>query len=89
LKTSTENTRVADENRNFVNTACEHYPCHSAEEDEWASCLFCFCPLYLIDCPGDFSRLPAGMKDCSRCMLPHRADGREIILREIRKQLFR
>jgi len=79
----------ARRNTDFVNPDCEYFPCHPHEEGEWSSCLFCFCPLYLLECPGEFSRLPSGMKDCSACMLPHRADGREIILREITEQLFR
>lgn len=60
----------------FCNRACEYYPCHPIEEGEELNCLFCYCPLYLLGdaCGGDFTYLGNGIKDCSRCLLPHRRE---------------
>ena len=58
--------------RFFQHTACEYFPCHETSEPARFNCLMCFCPLYYIDdCGGDFDRLQSGIKDCTRCLLPH------------------
>ena len=62
----------------FKNTACEYYPCHCLDE---INCLFCFCPLYGLDCPGDYIILENGVKDCSGCVLPHKKENYEMIIR--------
>lgn len=36
----------------FIHQDCSFYPCHDLAE--WKSCLFCWRPLYLLDCGGDF-----------------------------------
>ena len=63
----------------FSHRQCEYFPCHQlkggmAEED--FNCLFCYCPLYALgpDCGGNFSYTESGVKDCTRCTLPHRRD---------------
>jgi Zn-finger protein len=37
------------------------------------NCLFCYCPLYILDerCEGAFTIAPNGVKDCGNCSLPH------------------
>lgn len=72
--------------KQFINLKCEFFPCHDLQD--WRSCLFCYCPLFLLACPGDFSVLPTGMKDCSRCALPHSEGGWEMIQSELGKQIY-
>jgi len=72
--------------KHFINLKCEFLPCHNLED--WHSCLFCYCPLFLLDCRGNYSTLPSGMKDCSQCVMPHTEKGWDIIQEEMQKQLF-
>jgi len=72
--------------REFINLKCEFLPCHDLED--WHSCLFCYCPLFLLPCPGDFTVLPAGTKDCSRCVIPHTASGWDVVQRELERHLY-
>jgi Zn-finger protein len=63
----------------FHNTACEFSPCHSDMKSEDINCMMCFCPAYSIkDCPGIKAGLGVvldnGIKDCSGCSLPHKAE---------------
>lgn len=60
----------------FTNRACEYFPCHPGGDPENFNCLFCYCPLYALgrDCGGNFSYTEKGVKDCSRCLLPHRRE---------------
>ena len=67
----------------FMNTDCEYYPCHDLRA---INCLFCFCPLYRLDCGGDFRILPNGVKDCSNCTIPHGKDGYEIVIHKLLDQ---
>ncbi|MBQ6374642.1 MAG: cysteine-rich small domain-containing protein [Clostridia bacterium] len=57
----------------FQNRACEFFPCHDAVDPERFNCLFCYCPLYALGrrCGGDFRYNAKGLKDCSRCSIPH------------------
>lgn len=62
----------------YSNEECPYYPCHSTEEMENPNefnCLFCYCPLYWLECPGIYTVLPSinGVirKDCSGCLVPH------------------
>ena len=79
----------------FSHKDCEYFPCHSGVAPEEFNCLFCYCPLYALgkDCGGAYVILENGMKDCSRCTLPHRrenagfvAEHFERILRLIRQK---
>ena len=60
----------------FENKQCEFFPCHSNVIGEH-NCLFCFCPLAFLECPGPYtvveSPTDSGIyrKDCSKCKLPH------------------
>ena len=51
------------------------------------NCLFCYCPLYMLgeNCGGNFTYLENGIKDCSRCLLPHRREGYGHITRQYQK----
>lgn len=70
----------------FSNVECGFYPCHRELMEQ--NCLFCFCPLYWFDdCGGTYTRTEKGVKDCSGCIRPHRIDGYDEILREIRKRM--
>ena len=66
----------------FENRSCEYYPCHDMEN---MNCIFCFCPLYLTDCGGNYRILENGVKDCSSCKIPHVEDNYEYILSKFRK----
>lgn len=65
----------------FENRSCEYYPCHDLEN---MNCLFCYCPLYLTDCGGNYNILPNGIKDCSSCTIPHLEKNYEYILSKFR-----
>ena len=67
------------------NRGCEYFPCHEVKDENRFSCLFCYCPLYLIpDCGGSYSLLENGMKDCSKCLLPHREESYEYIISRLK-----
>jgi len=59
----------------FTNKECKYYPCHKLKRADDFNCLFCYCPLYFIKCPGVYRILPNGDKDCSGCTIPH--EGKE------------
>ena len=65
--------------KGFKNNACEFWPCHPEEEMDGMGCLACYCPLYFLSCPGNYTRLPDGRKDCHKCTLTHRKGGWEIV----------
>ncbi len=65
----------------FENKDCQYYPCHKMKGR--LNCLFCYCPLYFIQCPGNPKTLPGGIKDCSDCTLPHGKDGYSIIIKAL------
>ena len=60
----------------FQHRECEYFPCHETDDVSSFNCLFCYCPLYPLgrDCGGRYDYTPAGVKDCSRCLLPHLPD---------------
>ena len=69
----------------FRNYECEHFPCHKVKNSEDFNCLFCYCPLYhLEDCGGNPQFTDTGVKDCSECMLPHKAENYEYIVDKIK-----
>lgn len=61
----------------FKNEDCEFFPCHKGLNEEEFNCIFCFCPLYSkgMECGGSYTLLENGVKDCSRCSLPHKGEG--------------
>ena len=70
----------------FQHKECEYFPCHKTEKTDEFNCLFCFCPLYFLgkECGGNFSYTKNGVKDCSRCMIPHGKNGYEYVCGKIR-----
>lgn len=64
----------------FQNKKCEYFPCHKVENEENFNCLFCYCPLYLLkeNCGGNFV-YNFGIKDCSKCNIPHSPGGYDYI----------
>lgn len=64
------------------NRDCEFFPCHKDADPESFNCLFCYCPLYVLDdaCGGNFTYTSDGIKDCSTCTLPHRPEGFDAVL---------
>lgn len=68
----------------FQNKECEYFPCHKTEDRENFNCLFCYCPLYRIkDCGGNYTFTKNGVKDCSKCRLPHRAENYEYVVKKL------
>lgn len=68
----------------FCNSECEYFPCHKVERSDSFNCLFCYCPLYkLSDCGGNFTILKGGLKDCTNCTLPHRAENYKYIMKKL------
>ena len=57
----------------FCNRECEYFPCHETKDPDNFNCLFCYCPLYALgdQCGGNFRFTKRGIKDCSKCTLPH------------------
>ena len=66
----------------FQNRDCEYFPCHKCRDTEGFSCLFCYCPLYALGdgCGGNFRYTESGIKDCSDCLIPHRAENYDKIM---------
>ena len=58
----------------FSNTECEFYPCHKNLKK--INCLFCFCPLFPIDCWDE-------KKNCAECVYPHIASNYEPIIAKL------
>lgn len=71
--------------RYFENKDCEFYPCHKAEH---LNCLFCFCPLYNMDCGGNFKMVEDShgklIKDCSDCTIPHTDWGYDYVIKKLK-----
>ena len=67
--------------RYFQNSQCEYFPCHEGADCENFNCIFCYCPLYALGdkCGGNFKYLENGIKDCSSCLIPHKAENYEKI----------
>ena len=75
--------------RMFTNRKCPYFPCHKTEsalEREQFNCLFCYCPLYGLgkSCGGNFRITEKGVKDCTPCMYPHRAENYGEIIERLR-----
>lgn len=67
--------------RFFTHKDCEFFPCHKTDDRDNFNCLFCYCPLYMLgeDCGGNFS-YQNGIKDCSRCIIPHKRENYDSII---------
>ena len=67
--------------RFFANRECEYYPCHKSSTD--INCLFCYCPLYRLDCPGNYHYVEVKgkqVKSCMDCMFPHVAENYDKVM---------
>lgn len=72
--------------RFFANKDCAFYPCHKSDED--INCLFCFCPLYHLDCPGNPKMIKKDgkeIKSCEDCVFPHVFENYPEIMRILKK----
>jgi len=72
----------------FSNRNCEFFPCHkcSKKDIEEFNCLFCYCPLYKYEkCGGNFKYLNKYIKDCSECILPHKRNNYDYIIKKIQQ----
>ncbi len=67
--------------RFFANKECEYYPCHKCDFD--INCLFCYCPLYQLDCPGNYTIVEKNgrkIKSCLNCTFPHNPENYDPIV---------
>ena len=69
----------------FQNTECEYFPCHKTTNTKDFNCLFCYCPLYMLNehCGGNYHYLKNGIKDCSDCIFPHQKSNYEKVIRKL------
>jgi len=67
----------------FCNKDCEYYPCHNFKR---INCIFCYCPIYSFDCGGNYIILKNGIKDCSKCELPHTEKGYDYVVKFLKGQ---
>lgn len=72
----------------FRNTDCKYFPCHKVSDDTDFNCLFCYCPLYLLeDCGGNYDK-STGIKNCTNCLIPHKSKGYDYILKKLTEEVF-
>lgn len=69
----------------FRNSDCEYFPCHVGVDYNDFNCKYCYCPLFSLDCDGEFIILDGGMKSCMNCTFPHDKNNNGEILRMLRK----
>ncbi|MCR5094615.1 MAG: cysteine-rich small domain-containing protein [Lachnospiraceae bacterium] len=73
--------------RFFANKDCEYYPCHKGNLE--INCLFCFCPLYDTDCPGNYKMTEKNgrlVKSCIDCVFPHVPENYDRIMELLRSR---
>ena len=73
---------MSENYKSFNHKECEYFPCHKTSDPDNFNCLFCYCPLYALKdkCGGNFKYTDKGIKDCSKCTLPHRRDNYDYIM---------
>ncbi|NDV24385.1 cysteine-rich small domain-containing protein [Desulfovibrio sp. JC022] len=77
---------MENSHRFFRNIDCRYFPCHQVSDETSFNCLFCFCPLYLVeDCGGRFKTTAKGVKDCTDCKIPHRPEGYDYIIKKLKE----
>ena len=72
----------------FSNRACKYFPCHVKPDGEDFNCLFCFCPLYLLNerCGGYFKFSgEKRVKNCTDCHLPHLPEYYDTIMSKLKE----
>ena len=72
---------IVDNYKFNKNKKCEYFPCHTGVAEEEFNCLFCYCPLYMLEnkCGGNF-KITNGVKDCSSCTKPHNPNSFDFIM---------
>ena len=63
---------MENSSRFFENRDCEFYPCHKGLKE--INCMFCYCPLYERECPGNHTfkeKDGIRVKSCVDCTFPH------------------
>lgn len=76
---------MAASSKFFSNKNCEYYPCHNCDTD--INCLFCYCPLYTFDCPGDYHMVEKNgkiIKSCINCTFPHKPENFDMVISILR-----
>ncbi|MDO5714288.1 MAG: cysteine-rich small domain-containing protein [Tissierellia bacterium] len=75
---------MENNHRFFKNLNCKYFPCHTGISEENFNCLFCYCPLYMLqeDCGGNY-KYHKGVKSCINCNLPHIPQGYELINKKL------
>ncbi|MCK5019976.1 MAG: hypothetical protein KAS32_23180 [Candidatus Peribacteraceae bacterium] len=74
--------------KQFSHESCEFYPCHDVPDGESLNCMTCYCPLYWLECPGNFSIIDSKgvpRKDCSECTIIHGKDGWDTVQKILKK----
>ncbi|MBR5767039.1 MAG: metal-binding protein [Lachnospiraceae bacterium] len=69
----------------FANKDCKYYPCHKCDED--INCLFCYCPLYNMDCKGSYTMTEKDgrqIKNCKDCTFPHLAGNYPEVIKRLK-----
>lgn len=75
--------RMKNSYRFFQNKSCKYFPCKKIKT---LNCLFCYCPIYQYkNCGGNYTYINK-VKDCSRCLLPHKKNGYNYIINFIKKK---
>ena len=71
----------------FNNKECQYFPCHEVKNLDNFNCKFCYCPLYLLDCGGNY-KMKDEVKDCSQCLIPHSPKADDYVNRILKEQIF-
>lgn len=68
----------------FSHRECEYFPCHKTGDEANFNCMFCYCPLYALGskCGGQYKYNEKGIKDCTDCILPHKRESYEYIIKK-------
>ena len=68
------------------NKQCEYFPCHKGIDEAAFNCLFCYCPLYMLEdkCGGTYKITKKGIKDCSACTKPHDENGFDHVMSKMK-----
>jgi len=78
---------VKNSSKFFANKECQYYPCHKCDTD--INCLFCYCPLYDMDCPGNYKMVEKDgkmIKSCIDCVFPHVPDNYDKVISLLREK---
>ncbi len=68
----------------YNNKDCKYFPCHTVKNEDEFNCMFCYCPLYLVEKCGGNYKIHKGIKDCSDCMIPHSLKGYDYINKKLK-----